>query len=435
MSSVRSLAACLVAVLPLGVLAPAQAAPPWSPTTTLSPKGTNAQAAVIEGSPDGGQMAAWTVGPANRAVVQVARRAPSGAWSKPVTVSAHGARWPHLALGKQGRACLAWELKRGGKLRPQGACFVSSRGWSKPRFLTPTGSTSNAVDVAMRGGAAVFVWDRSGAHDRVQTVRRSSTGAWTRTTTLSSATGSASAPVVALDGDGMATVAWGESKPGGHRGIAVRRQKPGGGWTRAAILTPAGQDAIVPVIAEVAKGRAMVVWGTGADGVWSAYRPGATDPWQAADRLSPLGVTAGSPAVGANRTDDVFMVAWTAVLGSGPAVQATRRQSDGSFTLIHQVSTLDAPAVFAPDIVLDGQQFATVVWQEHDGAQYRIGFARQSNLGTWSAGTYVDNATPNGAYVPVATIFGKYDVGLVWRRYDADDKLRVQTRWFDPASA
>jgi len=435
MAPLRSLAVTLAALVPLGVLAPAVAAPPWSPIKTLSAQGANAQAATIKGSPDGGQVAAWTVGSPNRAVLQVARRPAGKGWSKPVTISARGAMTPRLAVGAKGRACLAWQLKRAGKLRPQGSCFVPKRGWSKPRFFTPAGSVSATVDVAMRGGAAVFVWDRFGNRDRVQTMRRSSSGSWSATTTLSSNGASGSAPAVALDGNGLATVAWGESEPGGHRAIVVRRQKAGGGWTPGAILTPAGQDAVAPVIAEVQSGRALVAWGTASEGVWSAYRPGATALWDAAIQASPLGVTAGSPAVAANRTDDVFVLAWRAELGSGPVVQMTRRQFDGSWTLVHQVSTTDSVAVFDPDVVLDAQQFATVVWQEHDGAQYRIGFMRQSNAGTWSPLSYLDVASSGGAYVPKATIVGNYTVSMIWRRYDGDDKLRVQTRSYDPAAA
>lgn len=450
MPLLRSTVLTLVAVLPLGGLGPAQAmsraAPPptvparasapLSATTTLSPRGVDARSVVIEGSPDGTQVAAWTVGPANRAVLQVARRTARGGWSAPVSISGRGAQWPRLALGNKGRACLAWELKRAGGSRPQASCFAPARGWSKPRFLVSKGVTSSSVEVAMRGGAAVFVWDRLGAKDRVQSSRRSPTGQWGRITTLSGVWADASAPVVALDGDGLATVAWGETEPGARRAIVVRRQRAAGGWTTEEILSTSDQDAVVPRIAEVAAGQAMVVWAaTGADGIWGAHRPGATRPWGSAERLSPDGVAAGSPAVSANRTDDVFVVAWRAQLGGGPAVQATRRQADGSFTLVHQVSTLDAPAVFAPDVVLDAQQFATVVWQEHDGTQYRIGFGRQSNTDTWSAPSYLDAATPQGAYDPVATVFGPYAVGIAWRRYDAADRLRVQTRWYDPAAA
>jgi hypothetical protein len=179
----------------------------------------------------------------------------------------------------------------------------------------------------------------------------------------------------------------------------------------------------------------MVAWATTTDGVWSAYRPGAAALWDTAIQASPIGVTAGSPTVAANRTDDVFVLAWRAALGGGPAIQLTRRKSDGTWTLVHQVSSPGSAAVFDPDVVLDAQQFATVVWQEHDGGQYRIGFMRQSNADTWSPLTYLDSASTGGAYVPKATVFGNYTVGMVWRRYDADDKLRVQTRSYDPAAA
>ncbi len=428
-----SLAAAAAAALVLSTVPPAQAET-FSGTTTLSPAGKMAQSAVIDGGRNGDLMAAWTVGPPAKAVLQVARRAAGGSWSTPRTISKPGATAPDLEVGKAGRACLAWEQRKAGRYRAHVTCYRPGSGWSAARALTPAGSDSGSVGVAMSPTGASVVWDRFGARDRVQTARWTAAGnRWSQAKTLSRSSVDGRDPAVGVDGTGRATATWAESVGFGPRAIVVRRQKAGGGWTAPATLTPGGQAAIAPRIAEADSGEAMVVWATtGGAGVWSSYRGGPTQGWTAAQQLSPVGVTANAPAVAANRTDDVFVVAWTADPVGGPVIQSTRRHYDGTWTPVYEPSTAGSPAVFAPAVALDAQQSATVVWQEHDGTQYRIALARQSIAFVWSPTEYIDVPSPNGCYTPEVTVFDEFQVGMIWRRYDATDKLRVQTRRYDP---
>ncbi|MFN8194875.1 MAG: hypothetical protein U0R80_11410 [Nocardioidaceae bacterium] len=423
--------------LPSQAVPAARATAPFSATTTLSPEGRQAQSAVIDGNRDGDLVAAWTLGPSDAAVLQVARRPAGGHWSAPVTVSRRGALAPRVDVGKGGRACLVWERAVSGLRRAQASCFAPGKGWSTARYLTPSGTDSDVVDVAMRGAAATFAWDRFGPSGRVLVARRSATGHWSKAEAIAgSAAVSASAPALGVDADGLATVAWVQAGTAEPRAVVVRRQKAGGGWSARTTLTDADQSAVVPRIAEVRRGDALVVWAlSGVGGVWGAHRAGSTGAWGASQRLSPDGVAAAEPEVAANRTDDVFVAVWRVDTGGGPIIQASRRSADGVWDLPHRASTLDALAVTAPDVSLDAQQFATVVWQEHDGSQYRIGFARQSIAGTWTVPAYLDVATPNGAYTPSVTVFGDYREGIVWRRYDTGDKLRVETVRYDPAAA
>lgn len=412
----------------------APAAATWGPVADLSPAGKNALNVRVAASANGDAVVAWTLGSSGTGVFQAARKPLGKRWSAPATLSRKGAVEPDVAMDAKGNGCAVWSRRAGGKQTIEASCFKRGGGWSKARTISRTGTQGSGPQVAMRDGVAAFVWTRTDSSpSRVQLVRHTGKG-WGSVTTLSAAGSPASGPVVSLAGSGRATVAWAQGAPGAEV-IRVRREARVGRWLTARTVSPGGQRAFFPRLAMVKDGTAMVIWraaiGSNQE-VWCSHRVGESGLWEPSQAVSPSGAQATSPEVAANRTDDVFAVVWV-LSGSPDIVQEARRNHDGAWTLVHQVSSPGADPVFAPDVAVDDQQTATVVWQEHDGMQYRVAQARQNLLFSWEPTTYLDVPSASGSYEPQVART-THPIFFAWSRYDADAHLRVQAQRYDPTT-
>ena len=165
-----------------------------------------------------------------RSVVQAAvRRAATGTWRAPQTLSAAGsnAALPQVGLDRNGNATAVW-LTQCDVAADDGRCVgtvqtaeqpTASGTWTAAEQLSAPGHTASALRLAVDvSGAAVAVWKSDSGF--VQVVGRSAaTGAWTAPEDVGRTGVMAEPPQVALDGAANATVVYvrgndrGDSRP------------------------------------------------------------------------------------------------------------------------------------------------------------------------------------------------------------------------------
>jgi hypothetical protein len=219
------------------------------------------------------------------------------------------------------------------------------------------------------------VWRRfDGTTYRVQARRRSAAGALSATYTLSGAGYNSGAPQVAMDADGNALAVWSRFDGSNHR-VNARTSSAGGALGPIQTLIDAQEAASGPQVEMNARGKAVVVW--------SRY-------------------------VGANLR-----------------VQARARTASGALAAIQ---TLSAPSQSAdsPQVAIDPNGSAVVVWRRFDGAHHRIQVRARSASGALSA-TQTLSARGQSVDSPQVAVDPDGNAVVVWRRFDRAD-YRIQVR-------
>ncbi len=268
-----------------------------------------------------------------------------------------------------------------------------------PRNLSAVGADAVIPDVAVDSkGDTTVVWAQAVGQDwTVQSAYRPAGGSWTKPLPLSAAADHVQSPNVAVAGSTVVAT-W--LRYNGKNLIlqVAERDVKTGSWSIPVSLSPSGRDAETPKVAVDARGDVVVVWAdigrTPNYTIQSAYRP-VGGSWENAALLD-------APAGGAAQPDVVMdaagsaTAAWAAS-GDGRvwAVRASYRTAAGVWSKPATLSGPDATGAVAPQIALEGNGGATVVWARSVGNTTGLELAtRSATTGKWSS---VTKLFPGGA--------------------------------------
>jgi hypothetical protein len=291
--------------------------------------------------------------------------------TRPCYFLGFGGATPDVELDGQANAVIVFPATAAnGKVVVRAALKPAGGPFGAPFDLSNNAESAGTdPSVAMNaGGAAVAVWSRfDGAKTIVQASSRAPGGAFAPAADLSAAGQDAKNPRVALNDDGAAAVAWVRSN--GTVDIAQARVRPSGQAAFAPVQDlsasgPAGQDASAPDLALDPAGRATVVWVRN-DGtqprVQSRFLTPAGAIGAGIDDVSDAGDKGSAPNVAvdpSNTAVAVFGACPTA--GGSCTVKAAARPSNGSFGNVDTISPPSDQSV-SPKVVLDRAGVATAV--------------------------------------------------------------------------
>jgi hypothetical protein len=447
-----------------------------SAVQTLSPGGQEASNPQVAIDPDGNAVAAWRRFDGANYRIQVRRRAAGGSLSAVQTLSAAGqdASDPQLGVDRDGRAVVAWYRFDGANFRVEALRRTAAGSLSAVQPLSPAGMSANEPRVALdRDGNALVAWKLfDGANFRIQALRRTGSGGlseiqtlstagqdaanvglgadpegnavvvWARydgthnrvqasylleVKTLSAAGKDADISQVAVDRGGNAVVAW-RAYDGANYRIQVRRRTASGGLSAVQTLSPAGRNAYDVQLAVDPFGNAVVVW-QAFDGVnyrIQARRRTAAGNLSSVRTLSASGQDAEAPQVAVDG-DGNAVVVWIRSDGSDERVQARRRTAGGSLSAVQTLSHAGQQAA-RPQVGMDRAGNAVVVWERSDGANLRVQLRRRTASGGLSA---VQTLTPSGenAYEARLAVDRDGAAVVVWERYNGvDNRIQVRRR-------
>jgi hypothetical protein len=246
-------------VLEESVRPPGQA---WSAQRAISSPSPELAGIRVAIDASGTATAVWVVRNRKGSVIRTSTRSPLGNWSAPVALSREreNGLQPQLAINAGGEALVAWE---GGGRRTDFVASASrapSGAWSPPVRLTASDGHAGSVQVGLDdNGEAVAFWERSvGEQDSVLSSFRPRDGAWSTPLSLASPREDASSPRLAVNPAGEAVAAW-----------LVRREDrsllrsasrlPGGAWSGPLDL-PA-ETAYYPQLDLNDRGETVLIWG------------------------------------------------------------------------------------------------------------------------------------------------------------------------------
>jgi Glycosyl hydrolase family 26 len=304
--------------------------------------------------------------------------------------------------------------------------------------ISPSGEDAAAPQVAVApDGNSTVVWSgQTGAAFSMYERRIAPDGTLGRINQLSAPGQDALSPQVAVAPDGTATVVWIRSD-GSNFVVQERRVAPGGALEATKDLSVTGRDAAEPQVAIAPDGTATVVWKR-FDGAHFQIKerrigPGGALEEPSSHTLSETGRDAVGPQV-AVAPDGTATVVWSRFDGTNSIVQESRIAPDD--TPVAGVNDLSASgrSAIQPDVVVDPDGTATVIWVRSDGADTIVQERRIPGSGVPSATTNDLSAPGQDAAEPRLALGPEGAVTVVWERFDGSSFI-VQDRRITPAGA
>jgi dipeptidyl aminopeptidase/acylaminoacyl peptidase len=239
------------------------------------------------------------------------------------------------------------------------------------------------------------VWiQNDGSHTNIYANRYTPGDNWGTATLIETGTGNAYTPQVAFDSDGNAMAVW-KQNDGSADSIYANRYTPGGNWGTATLIETGTGNAYKPQIAIDPDGNAIAVWiqndGSHNSIYANRYIPGGN--WGTETQIETGTGTAHDPQIAID-TDGNAMVVWYQYDGSYQSIYANRytpAANWGTATLI-ETGTRDA---YVPQIAIDPNGNAMAVWVQNDGSFYSIYANRYAPSGNWGTATLIETGTEN----------------------------------------
>ncbi len=305
--------------------------------------------------------------------------------------------------------------------------------------VSPAAETAAGPDLAVSGsGTTTVVWSsRSGSGAFTVFARQiTASGARGPIRQLSVSGQDALAPQVAVASNGTATVTWIRSN-GANFLVQARRILPGGTLEESTrTLSASGQDAMAPQVAVSPGGVATVVWKRfdGANYLVQERRIAADGTLEASARtLSASGRDAVEPQVAVDGNGRATVV-WTRFDGSDSIVQVRRVGSDGApATTTTSLSAVGESAV-QPRVAVNPVGAVTIAWTRFDGFNWIVQARRLSASGALVGSVQSLSATGRSAAEPQVAVSGDGTSTIAWSRFDGTS-FAIQARRITSAGA
>jgi uncharacterized protein YpmB len=378
----------------------------WDAQTPRVAMDNNGNAIIVWEQPDGGH-------PGGAAFSQIYKSEyRNGAWTHPASLSDHispggtPAGKPQVAMDNNGSAIIVWYQYDSDNNFQIFKSEYRNGSWTNPASLTdnnsPDGSSAYYPNVAMgNNGNAIIVWHQSNGTNEQIFKSEYRGGVWDHPSSLSdyiSPNGQdAYNPQVAMDNNGNAIIVWYQHDESNIYQI-FKSEYRDGLWHYPSSLSdhisPDGQHAWYPQVAMDSNGNAIIVWyqsdGTNLQIFKSEYREGA---WHNSASLSSNTSTARQQLVAKEGVTIIF-----------DSVIISPNGQDATF----------------PQVAMDNKGNAIIVWSQSDGAVYQI-FKSEYRNGAWiNPSSLADNISPDGqsAFYPQVAMDNNGNAIIVWYQPD-----------------
>ena len=313
---------------------------------------------------------------------------PKGLWDN-ISPDGQNATSPQVAMDGKGNAIIVWHQNDGKKSQ----IFKSEhRGgvWTHPGGLSdnisPDGQDASSPQVAMdNDGNAIIVWRQLDGANYQIFMSEYRGGVWTHpggiSDNISPDGQEADNPQVAMDNNGNAIIVWKQYEGSSSNQIFMSEYR-NGVWIHpqniSDYISIVHQNAHDPQVAMDDNGNAIIVWmqwdGANDQIFMSEYRRGAwKHPASRSDNISPDKQSAYLPQVAMDNNENAVIV-WQQIDGSKRQIFKSEcwggvwKHPDG---LSDNISP-DGQEGLAPQVAMDDNGNAVIVWQQFDGLKNQI---------------------------------------------------------------
>ena len=374
---------------------------PWSPTLMLCLLcAAIVQCVQLEDGPTGGAAKTWST-------------------AEPV---ADDGRAPLVAIDSGTNVVVVWTQTGGLWSRDH----ARDGDWgSSTRINSGEISALDTATVAMDPlGNALAVWSQDFADRIIYANRRAPNGAWSNMRSISANGVDAFEPSLSISAVGTAMAVWFQEGSVRDDVWSNRYVPDNGGWgDPTPVETGNALRVEGPRVAVASNGIAVAVWAHSDSGVsdrfdiWSnRYTPDrgwgsetTIETHNAGDALR--------PQVGVDDAGNAFAV-WTQFNGATFDVWSNRYASSTGWGQEQVLETDDGGDAVDPQLAVDGNGNAVVVWAQSDGAANDIWSNRYSSGGGWGRAERIDAIDAGFAQEPQIAIDQSGVAVAVWRQFD-----------------
>ncbi len=339
---------------------------------------------------------------------------------------------PDVAVDASGDVTAVWDRFDGITYEAQAATRPAGEAWQAAMQISAPGEEAFRPHLAVNPrGYAVATWgsDPGGAEHHIVkvAVRPTASGAWSAPQELAEAGYPTPESQVAVDAEGNAVVVWASQLENPGSGSIQAATLPAGGIWSAPISISGGNSAGQPRLVVDAHGDFTAIWG-GFDAIESAVKRAGATGWEAPSVLSNLWT--GSPTLATNANGEA-VAAWVLALSNSQRrIQGAVKPAGGFWGAPTDLSAVEA-AVGPPDVAIDPQGDATAVWSAAGGVSARpvIQAAVRPAASAWQAPTELsETETPEDGNPQVALDLQGTAVVVWWGRDAGNDVIESSTR-------
>jgi uncharacterized protein YheU (UPF0270 family) len=273
-------------------------------------------------------------------------------------------------------------------------------------------------------GNAVAVWDEDelrDTHEDIWSSRYTPTGEWSAPIRIRDTEGAATYGRVAMDSEGNAVVVWHESErtetPDEEKTFSIwsnRYTSSAEAWVGAQLIEfdDVG-SALFPQVAMNAEGTAVAVWHQG-ENIWSNRYTPSTGTWDGAEPIDQGGGNSAlHPQVAIDAEGNAVAV-WHEYDGTRFNIRSNRYQANRWGTAEPIETDNDGNAKF-PQVAMDAEGNAVAVWHQFDGTRDSIWFSRyQANR--WGTAEPIETDDDGNAKFPQVAVDAQGNAVVVWER-------------------
>ncbi|KXJ48449.1 hypothetical protein SAMN04487868_10130 [Marinobacter salarius] len=300
---------------------------------------------------------------------------------------------------------------------------VLCRSWRSAALIeTGTGEAASPQIAFNNDGNAIAVWVQfDGTQDNIWASIYSPGGGWSAAVVIGDENGDARAPQIAIDDDGNAIVVWTQQST--YYNAWIRRYSPDSGWSSEGLIEFNGGDASDPQIAMNNAGNAIIVWvqneapptSPNPLNLWAnTYTPGVGSG--TAELVEADAGSAQDPQVAFDSAGNAIAV-WEQYNGSTwYDIRASVWAPGSGWAMPEDIETIDDGNSFDPQIVIDGDNNATVVWTSSDGTRFNIWANNWSQAAGWGSEELIETDNAGDAFDPQIAVDSMGNVIAVWRQ-------------------
>ncbi len=366
---------------------------------------------------------------------------------------------PQVAMDNNGNTVIVWDQYDGSNWQIFKSEYRNGI-WTNPASLTdnisPDGQNAWYPQVAVdNNGNAIIVWHQCDYSTCQIFKSEYRNGTWINPVSISPRGKVAWSSQVAMDDNGNAVIVWQQYEDNGKEQI-FKSEYRNGTWNTELltnnIISPNGKtNDPHPQVAMDNNGNAVIVWhqcddynNSNCQIFKSEYRNGIwTNPASLTDNISSDGQNAYYyPQVAMDDNGNAVIV-WNQYDGNGNHQIFKSEYRNGTWinpaSLTDNISPEGQDAK-SPQVAMDDNGNAVIVWSQYDGSNYQI-FESEYRNGTWTNPTLTDSISPKGknASKPQAAMDNNGNAVIVWHQYDGSNKRIFKSEyrngtWINPTS-
>jgi hypothetical protein len=303
---------------------------------------------------------------------------------------------PQIAVDTAGNGVAVWQIVDQGVAHLRASRYNSSTlRWEDAVAVDGTTGGASDAQVAMdAGGNAMVVWTQA---DGVQARRRAANGTLGNITSLQAIAGHGSVPQVAVLPNGDAIVVWHQSD-GTHKRIWARRYTASmNQWEPTARTLDANtaDASLAQVAADNMRGNVLVVWQQGATQIGANRYSAADQQWVGAVTIPSASTTASAPQLAVD-SRGIGRAVWV-----GFDTNANRNrvwssrfvdQWEAAVPVEPNTGPVATGDAISPQIAVDGNSNAVIVWTQFDGAHNNVWSSRYvASRGQWDEAVLIES--------------------------------------------